>query len=55
MWATVAAIIPYDLAPLTVNADLVLHDEVDNRLAHPNETNADGMADPTKYRTLPVP
>ncbi|MCD6030444.1 MAG: hypothetical protein K0S78_2618 [Thermomicrobiales bacterium] len=46
MWATVAAIIPYDLAVLTVSADLVLHDEVDNRLAHPNETNADDMADP---------
>ena len=46
MWATVAAIIPYDLAVLTVNPHLVLHDEVDNRLTHPNETNADDMADP---------
>ena len=46
MWATVTAIVPYDLAVLPVNPRFVLNDEVANRFAYSNETNADDMAEP---------
>ena len=46
MWMTVAAIVPYDLAVLSVNQRLVLNDEVANGLAHPDETDSDHMPQP---------
>ena len=44
MWATMAAIVPYDRAVLPVNQRLILDNKVANGFAYSDETDTDYMA-----------